>query len=458
MGSHQLAAWHGQHWQGATCSQQRPFAPQQQQQPSRAVRAAHQVHSQQPLQAWAGADWQPAPPPRWRAEPLSLLAHLPEVGSPYLASRPPATDAAPTMVVRLHLDQVSKPAGQQMALFRKDLEGLLFRKGVQQPNSTTLWAATHRSDKDLACIEVSVQDTAAARQAARETVELGYVAVAGLRVPATYGRHTGPPAGCTVVTVHQLPVALGRQGCVEVLLKAAQQAGDVVCEFLGGSRTMGDAAMSCPAADTVVAWVRAPEDDPLLTSLPSSIPVHGGPAVRIEVGGRPSQEPERWPGLTAECIAARDAAMQAAARHGTQQQPPPASQPRGSWNLPDSLDAEAPLPPGQQPRQQRQRQRNQGGQRPAGQLHTASAAAGAAAGGPAAGGSDVAMQEAEAHSPGVQRPGGSLQPAPATTAGDDAGATWLAGQLQFMVQDAARIADEVEFRIIFNQIINGRII
>jgi hypothetical protein len=61
-----------------------------------------------------------------------------------------------------------------------------------------------------------------------------------------------PPAGCTVVTIHQLPVALGRQGCTEVLLKAAQQPGEVVCEFLGGSRTMG--TQHCHARQRTQWW------------------------------------------------------------------------------------------------------------------------------------------------------------------------------------------------------------
>ena len=394
--------------------------------------------------AWADAASQPAPPPHWRAEPLPLLAHLPDDGSRTCPAVRQQQTACPLWWSASTWTRSASQLGSR-GRFRKDLEGLLFRQGVQQPNSTTLWAATHRSDKGLACIEVSVQDTAAARQAARAAVELGYVAVAGFRVPVTYGRHTAPPAGCTVVTIHQLPVALGRQGCTEVLLKAAQQPGDVVCEFLGGSRTMGDAALSCPAATL---WSHGCGHQRRTRYSPASLlDPSAWWACSERRGGRQAVAgTEAWPGLTAECIAARDAAMQAAARHGTQQQPPQPASPRllepprqpgcrgtsPTWAAAKAAAAAAAKPAGgsglRASSTQRQRQRVQ---RPGGQLP---------------GGRRRSMREAETPSPGVQRPGGPLQPSPSHHRWRRRGATWLAGQIQLMVQDAARIADEDEGR------------
>lgn len=447
-GSHQFAARYRQQCPGA-CAPLRPNFIQQQQQ--------QQHLSVQPGEAGEG---QPAPPPRWKANPLPFLSGLAAAGAPYLPNRPPAADGGDGMVVRLQVDQVRKPPGQQVQQFRKDLEAMLFRQGAQLPNSTTSWAALHTCGKDLAYMDLAVYDTAAAQQAARDAVTKGYVEVDEHRIPARWSTRTAPPLGCTAVTVHQLPVAWCRQGCVEVLLAAAGQAGTVECEFLGGSRTMGDAALSSPAADTVVAWVRTPPEDPLLTSLPTSIAVHGGPAVKVEVTHRPSLAPELWPRLTAELVAARDAIMTVIARHGTQRQGWQQEQTPGPQTLPDSLDDERP-PQWQRQRQQQRGQQqpqrgHQGAQRPAGQLRAAPATAGAAAGGPAAGGQDVAagepaadtaMAEAGEHAPGEQRPDGVLrhdQDTPMDEAAEDAHAAWLRAQLQHVLQAAHDILDELD--------------
>ena len=361
--SHQYAAWHRRRVQTPPA----PSARQRQ-------RWWHSMQQQQQRQQWQhggteGAQQQEPPeqpqpdgaeseqliqPFRWHAPPLRLLGQLADSGSPRLPSHPPAADQRYTMVVRLHLDQVRKPPGQRLEVFRKDLEALLFRQGVQQPNSTTQWAATHSCAKDLSCVEASVHDAATAWQAAKAAVELGYVEVAQFRVPVSWGRRMAPPPGCTVVTFHQMPTALTRQGCTAVLMAAAKQAGEVVCEFLGGSRTMGDASQSAPASDTVVAWVRTPEADPFLTSLPPSAAVHGGPMLRVEVDGRPSLAPELWPHLTQEHFAAEAAALQVIAHYSTRRQQRTTAHPS---DLPDSLDDE-PIPPGQQ-RQQHQGQQQQ---------------------------------------------------------------------------------------------------
>jgi hypothetical protein len=308
-------------------------------------------------------------------------------GCPFLSSGPPQADSeVGSMVVRLHLDQVRKMPGRQHVQHRKDLYGLLVRTGVGDPGILP-WAAVQQHSKDVSVLEFAAHDTPAARQAAREAVEGGTVTVDGYDIPVSWGRRSAPPPGCIAVALHQLPVEFVRKGCCAVLLAAANQEGEVLCEFLGGSRLTGDAALFCPAADTVVAWVRPPQNDPLLTSLPSSFEVLGRPTAKIEVQGRPSLAPEQWPHLTQQSIAARERARREVSRHAPQQQQhqqqqhddlqqqqhpqqqhyqqqqqqQQQQQPHGGrgYTLPDSLD-EDPHHPHQQ----------QGGQRPWGQLHT----------------------------------------------------------------------------------------
>lgn len=269
------------------------------------------------------------PLPRWAAVPLHTLAELARQHAPFLEAGPPPAASDDCMVVRLHLDQARTPRGQRQPS-RKDLYTLLFRVGVQRPNSTMHWAAIQQHDACLSTLRITVRDSEDARQAAREVVAAGALAVEGYTIPATWDRMAAPPAGCTEVTLHQLPVEFVRQGVGAVLLAAAQQDGAVVAEFLGGSRITGDASLSCPAADTVVLWVQAPQDDPLLTRLPASFPVPGRPDAKIEVAGRPSLAPQRWPALTACYIRAREAAAQVVraqqgrgqqqVHHGEQQQ------------------------------------------------------------------------------------------------------------------------------------------
>lgn len=197
----------------------------------------------------------------------------------------------------------------------------LLRVGLQYPNSTTQWAAQHSRSKDLATVTMLVQASEAAEAAARAAVESGAVTVGPYTIPLSWARRSAPPTGCTQVTLHQLPVEFVRPGCCAVLMAASGQAGEVVEEFLGGSNLVGDASLSCPAADTVVAWVRHPRDDPLLTSMPASFEVaEGRPVAKIEVPGRVSLAPECWPLCTQQLLKARRAVEQEVGRHALQHQ------------------------------------------------------------------------------------------------------------------------------------------
>jgi hypothetical protein len=144
--------------------------------------------------------------------------------------------------------------------------------------------------------------------------------------------------------VQQLPLEYVRQGCVRLLVQCAQQQGRVVCEFLGGSSWCGDAALSCPAADTVVAWVEPPPGDLLLTKLPSSFQLQDGSRVQIHVDGRPFMKPSLWRQLShlyeEQMQAAKQVCAQLAGAQEIQQQ-------------------QQPQPPRPMPQQQQQQQ--QGG-------------------------------------------------------------------------------------------------
>lgn len=422
--------------------------------------AGHQQAQQQQWQQQqhqGDGDWGPTADslsgPRWQVSPLPCLEQL---RTPFLdTGSPPADTAGSTLVVRLHLDQVGQLPGKKQLQFRKDLAAMLFRVGVQHDNSTLHWAARQQHSLGLAKVDIAVQDTAAAQQAARAAVQQGAVSVGGHAIPVSWAKRAAPPPGCVVVTIHQLPVEFVRVGCVQVLMAAAQQQGEVVAEFLGGSDIMGDAALSCPAADTVVAWVRPPHDDPLLTSLPPTFDVIGRPSVKLQVQGRPSLAPETWRDLTQQYLQAQAAVQQVLdslqPRHQQEQQQEwqqqeqrrhwqqhqQASSHHQQWqhgpSLPDSLDAPigactvgsggdvdmgeaAPQPAARAPGLVRQEQRQ------AEEQHQDSAA--------------TQLQQA-------QWPGGPLQDSmhvdhiPPVVADQ-----FVQQQLEIMLQDAERVAEE----------------
>ena len=226
---------------------------------------------------------------------------------------------------------------------------------------------------------VTVLDTPAAQAAARDTVAAGRVVIdegdAAVFVPASWAPTTQPP-GCVVVTVHQLPPQYARTGVGTALLEAAAQRGTVVAEFLGGSALVGDAQLSCPAADTVVLWVEPPPDDLLLTRLPSSFDTGapGWPTVHIEVATRPSLAPQTWQPLNQllqrhlqsaleRITAATGAAAGGQPEHQQQQQQQQQQAHNQQRQEPQPLPSPPPQPPPQplppQPQQQHQALRRQ---------------------------------------------------------------------------------------------------
>lgn len=270
-------------------------------------------HTQQPQgnYQYAATNWQaecapPPPPPRygpqWKMAPLHILPYLVQQQQPYLEPDPPVAADGASLVVKLHLRQARRSTGHRKLPSMETIMASLFRIGLMRPNSTQPWAARHQLRKD-GTVLVTVLDTPAAQAAAQAVVAAKRVTVgegdAAITIPVSWA-DTAQPAGCVVVTLHQLPPQYARKGIGVALLEAAQQQGHVVAEFLGGSVLMGDAHLACPAADTVVMWVQPPQEDPLLTHLPTSFDpgVPGSPPVRIEVAGRPSLAPHTWQQLT----------------------------------------------------------------------------------------------------------------------------------------------------------------
>ena len=287
---------------------------------------ATQQQQQRQLMQWGeGQLWQerPAAFPTWNMNPMQALQMLGAAGAAaYLPKGAPRASTGANRLVRLHLDQLRGGAqGLSQQVKRRTAYERLLRVGLQYPNSTTQWAAQHTHSKDLATVTMLVGDSAAAGDAARAAVASGAVTAGPFTIPVSWSRRSGPPVGCTEITLHQLPVEFVRPGCCAVLMAAAGQKGEVVEEFLGGSSLVGDAALSCPVADTVVAWVRPPPQDPLLTSLPASFEVAAGrPTAKIEVAGRVSLAPWTWRHSTEQLLQARQEVQQVVSRLESQQQ------------------------------------------------------------------------------------------------------------------------------------------
>ena len=345
-----------------------PPPPQQQQQ-----RAGFPAHS-------SGQGGGTQQQPLWHLPPWLCVEQLLKVQAPLLLPDPPLTVSGTSLAVRLHLQHVAGRRGGRKPPSQQTLLGMLWRQGLARPNSTQQWAGLHQLRGDGSVV-VTVLDTPAAQAAARDTVAAGHVVIdqggAALTVPVSWAPTAKPP-GCTVVTVHQLPPQYARKGVGTALLEAAAQRGTVVAEFLGGSALVGDAQLSCPAADTVVLWVEPPPEDLLLTRLPSSFEpgVPGWPTVHIEVASRPSLAPQSWQPLNQllqrqlqaalERITAAVGAAAGAAAGGQpeQQQQEPNPQQQEAQPLPPSPPP-PPAPP--QPLQQQQQQRQApGGRQPLG--------------------------------------------------------------------------------------------
>lgn len=407
-------------------------------------------------------------------DPLDALAILEAADAPHISSSTPPATAAGARVVRLHLDQLPRQPGRLLRHTREDCWTMLFRVGLQHHTNTLNWAALHRHSKDLSSIDIAVLDTEEALLAAQAAVQAGSVTVGPYTLPATWVRSATPPAGCVAVTVHQVPAGFIRTGLVTALLAAAGQQGQVVAEFLGGSTISGDAALSHPDANTVVAWVRPPADDPLLISLPASFANPGEPATLIQVGNRPSLAPECWQQRTAQLLAARRRVLQVVEQQQRQRQHQQEYGAQGGQqrltpgegvHLPDSLDmdmeqGESGPQPNPLPCRQRPQQLQHGPLQPVGRLR-------------GNGGQDTVMVEAESEPPGasqqqqqqqqhqhqqqqqLQRPQGSLQDSGGRAAGMAATAraataaidpSWLQEQLDLMLRDAEMVAEEADLQ------------
>ena len=264
------------------------------------------------------------------------------------------------MAVRLHVGQAPLLPGKTRQQQMQAIATQLFRHGLQRPNNTQTWAALHQHSDDV--ITVSVLDSPAAQAAAAEAVAAGRLEVGDFSVPVSWAPAM-PPAGSIVVIVQNMPLQYARKGYMTALLRAAGQEGIVVCEFLGGSTWMGYAALSCPAADSLVAWVVPPPHDRLLTKLPSSFTVPGGPTVQIQVAGRPSLAPHLWLQLNQQLSRQFQAAMHAVDAAIAADEEVPASS--SAAPLPQPQQPEGPQQPFHQSAQHHEQQQQP--QKPGGQ-------------------------------------------------------------------------------------------
>ena len=416
---------------------------------SQAAAAGQQRHSQQQTA--------PPPPPKWQLDPLAVLPYLPEMQAPYLQLGPPPACKGSSMAVQLHVGQA--PLRRGMSRKEQDIAicTQLFRKGLQRPNSTPTWAALHQHSDGV--LTLSVLDSPAAQAAAAAAVAAGSLEVGNFTVPVSWARCM-PPAGSIAVTVHQLPPQYARKGCVTALLQAAGQEGTVVCEFLGGSSWMGNAELSCPAADAVVAWVLPPAHDRLLTHLPSAFSVPDRPAVQIQVAGRPSLAPHLWLQLNqrqerqlqAALRAVGDAiAADAGQQPGSSAPPPPqvqhpAQQRQQQQQLQQQQEQQAPRQPPAPPSQHQQPQQQQL-QQPGGSQHQDVIMQQAAPLLPPEQPQQQQQQQVEDADMASQEP---QQPHPADLlpadpfVAQEGNAAWQQLQVEQMLQDAEQIADEAQ--------------
>lgn len=185
-------------------------------------------------------------------------------------------------------------------------------------------------------LQLLIQPTAAALAAAHQQTAGGYVQIGTHRVPVRWSAAPRPPGAIRVLVDHA-PPALARKGLTASLLLLSGYKEDsfqVLEEHLGHSSVTGDAALLAPCADTVVAWVVPPADDPLLVHLPDSFEVHNcsEKVANIYVEGRTARQPWLWPGEQAATLSsmAKAASIQQELRlylAGPQQQQPQQQQP-----------------------------------------------------------------------------------------------------------------------------------
>lgn len=342
-----------QQWEPLTSSWRDGYTAQQPQQGTPNLPSSGQHGPPQPPPP-------PCPPscgsPEWKQQPAQVLPHLAQQHTASLGPDPPLDVASTSPAVRLHLQQAKYSRSNRNKPSDVVLLGMMFRLGLQRHSSMAAWMEFHQSRGDGTYL-VSVKPTPEAQAAARADVAAGRVTVgegdSQIVVPASWAP-APQPAGCVVVTLHQLPMQYATQGVGVALLAAAGQQGHVVAEFLGGSKLMGNARLSCPAADTVVLWVKPPADDPLLTRLPTAFDpgLSGEPLVTIQVAGRPSRCPHIWAALTQQHIRSRQSVLDCIiAAVGTRNsveppQPPPQQPPQQPQQ--QQGQSQGPTPPGEQ--------------------------------------------------------------------------------------------------------------
>lgn len=249
-----------------------------------------------------------APGGWWKYRPFLLIMSSQLQESAALTADPPALQAASTCSMRLHFGR-AHPLCKDRECERqfRELSTALFQAGQQQQedtDSSSLMQCVqyHRSCSPAEArsrsghVDVLLHPGDAAFAAAQQCVSNGHIKVGTRRIPVTWAAAPQPPDSVKV-TVSNPPLQFARQGFTECLLAAAGYDGlQVVHEQLGNSRVSGDAAMRIPCADSIVIYVRAPEEDLILCRMPDTFEVMDRPGLpaSIFVDGRTAKQPQLW--------------------------------------------------------------------------------------------------------------------------------------------------------------------
>jgi hypothetical protein len=114
-------------------------------------------------------------------------------------------------------------------------------------------------------IELTLHPSAMA--AARQLVRDGSLQIGAYRVPVQWAAAI-PPARAVEVKFMNPPAQFARQGFTSTVLAAAGYPASeykVLYEHLGHSRILGNVPLRIPCADSIIAYVQAPEDDVQMT-------------------------------------------------------------------------------------------------------------------------------------------------------------------------------------------------
>ena len=277
---------------------QSPHTQQHQQRQSH--HAGQQNQQDQQPSAQQQSDQQRPDVQQWKVDPFdNIMAKLFHTAGPTAPVPLPAVASAPCsrlpVNIRLLVGQLPAAAigavgSVQRAQFYQQLFYLLDAEGDEQPLPWLLYVracsnstqATRAAYIDVVARPDPTASTAALAAAAAGRIQLGPHSIPVVQM------NDAQPLDTVELVVQQPPVVLGFQGFTAALLEAAGYTDvAVVAEWRGGSRAPGGAPERSRQFNSLVAWVKAPVNDPELRDLPGSFqdPTTGG-TCRVQVRTR----------------------------------------------------------------------------------------------------------------------------------------------------------------------------